>query len=81
MAIPLSLMRKEHMALAVAEVRKDFPSVVLVQFGGSGTPADPMLFRLGSDFHDEVYMGRRNRALKIYDKIQRRVRQLLREAA
>ena len=54
---------------AVGEAAKKFPAVLFMDF-----------LQLGHEFHEEVYLGHRNRALKVYDQIQRRVRKLLRQA-
>jgi hypothetical protein len=71
---------------AVGEAREDFPAVVVgtpMIFNPEqmySTPRDRELRRLGCMFHEEITQGHRNKALKVYDKIQARVRQLLQEA-
>jgi hypothetical protein len=68
---------------AVGEARQDFPAVVVGQpmmfHPGErySTPQDRVLYRLGAKFHEEIVQGHRNRALKVYNQIQRRVIQLL----
>jgi hypothetical protein len=66
----------------IGEVRKDFPTVVvgrklLFSEETTAAPKDFELHELGTRFNEEIYRGHRNRALQTYDKVQKRVRQLM----
>lgn len=69
---------------AVGEVVKDFPSVVLVNLEKSAPrtrePKDKYLERLGVRFAKDISVNDRTGALKTYDRIQARVRTLIRKA-
>lgn len=70
---------------AVGEVHADFPAVVLMEIRPGGTvrsnpPQDKYLDRLGKQFPVALMANDRKRALAIYDRIQARVRTLLRKA-
>lgn len=66
---------------AVGEAHADFPGAVRYHkhlLSGIETgPVDPTLLELGNEFHDRVSRGQRHVALKVYDKIQSRVRELV----
>lgn len=70
---------------AVGEARANFPLVVvgrkmMFSQGQTQSPKDSFLFQLGNKFNKEIIRGNRNKALKVYDEIQARVRELLLEA-
>lgn len=71
---------------AVGEVVNDFPDVVLLDLRENEyrsrraiPPADKTLDHLGKRFSVVVAQGDRKAALKIYDRIQTRVRTLMRK--
>lgn len=70
---------------AVGEVHADFPDVVLMNIAAGQTrrrqpPVDQRLDRLGKQFPVALMKNDRKLALAIYDKIQARVRTLVRKA-
>lgn len=72
----------DWMTCAIGEARLDYPDVVVYSkniIGDPINPIDPELRYLGNIFHNQVAAGHRNKALQTYDRIQARVRVLLRK--